>query len=71
MEDNNMHRIVYLIALKIFFEKNGYKENDKDAFKLLPPKWSFIDYKTRTNILNEAIENNTSIDKTKGYLTLK
>ena len=67
MNDKDDYNL-YLLA-ELYYKKD---HNDKSDEELFPSDWySFNDYKTKTEILGEALKNNIDIKDTQKYLEIQ
>lgn len=67
--NNKIDKIIYLMALQTFLEKNNCLHNKNKQKKLFPPNWNSINnYKLKAEIINEALNNNTKIEETKLFI---
>ena len=64
MEKDNINEITYLILQNIYFKKKGIDtKNIDDLTKILPQRWSSLNYESRIKIMSDALKNNCSLEQ--------
>lgn len=72
MDNKKMDKMIYLMVLQTYLEKNNCPNSEEAIRKLFPEKWGLIeDYHLKSDILNEAINNNVKVEETQGYINYK